>query len=891
MQIAEAWVAVRAKTDTTSLRKTEGDVRSSFQRMAVSAAQIFTAAVFTREIGKMISAASNLGESVNAVNVTFGEAATGVLELGKDAATSLGLSNAEFNKLAVQFSNFAQTIAGPGGDVTAVLDDLTTRASDFASVMNIDVAEAAMLFQSGLAGETEPLRRYGIDLSAAAVEAHALETGINDGTHALTESEKVQARYSLLMEQTSKVQGDFANTSDSAANAGRILQAKYEDLRAEIGTNLLPALTGVVGILSEVVDIFAELPAPVQTAIVALAGMAAVAGPIGNLVGGVRGLTSIVGKLGPAFTKAAGPLAIFTLAVSAAVIAYQSFGAKEREIAQRATEVGEALGDQVTATIEAGTAAGNASVGLDALAASLAGSGEDGQKLTDALGTLGLTTKDAATTLIDLQGDPVAALTALAESAGLTGEQARQMAEAVNGTDDSLGLMTKGAKIAGEGGTALALAMEEVQDQAEKSDLDKMVGGFLATSAASSEANQKLLAQAEAQTGVKRTGDDLLRLYETYTALLADNTAKTDESTSALGEQATAEVDAAESTAAHTDKLDAQIERLEGQRTALEESVQALEDKIDAEFAAADSSFAVAEAEEDYTDKVAIATLALADAEATERDRTVAVRDATKSAAELAKAQVRLATDTASARGQELSHRAAIDITNRSLLTKARSTSGPVRASIIDYIAEINGIPPEKVSDILADTDEGTVRDAKRALDDVSKTRKAAVRADKDEASIATAEGALGHVARKRDSVIDVSSDAEAVGADIDYAARDRESRLDIYQRIVPIAVAQGGIFASRTRVDIGEDGLEVALPLTKPSRLRQLVGDPRVAGPIAAALADVRSTAGASTPGAGGGTRVATPGGVVINGDIVAADFREALAEMERRAWVAGAR
>ena len=65
--------------------------------------------------------------------------------------------------------------------------------------MNLDVNQAAELFQSGLAGETEPLRKFGIDLSAAAVEASAYANGIAKAGKPLTEQQKVQARYALLM--------------------------------------------------------------------------------------------------------------------------------------------------------------------------------------------------------------------------------------------------------------------------------------------------------------------------------------------------------------------------------------------------------------------------------------------------------------------------------------------------------------------------------------------------------------------------------------------------------------------------------------------------------------------------------------------------------------------
>ena len=195
-----------------------------------------------------IDLASDLGESINAVNVSYDKQARAVRKLGTQAADSLGLSNEQFNSLAVRFSAFSKTIAGgQGKKVVTTLDDLTTRAADFASVMNLDVNEAANLFQSGLAGETEPLRRYGLDLSAAAVEAHAFATGIATGSGELTEAEKIQARYSLLMQQTTKTAGDFANTSDSLANRQRILNARWDDARAKLGTGLLPYMEDASG--------------------------------------------------------------------------------------------------------------------------------------------------------------------------------------------------------------------------------------------------------------------------------------------------------------------------------------------------------------------------------------------------------------------------------------------------------------------------------------------------------------------------------------------------------------------------------------------------------------------------------------------------------------------
>jgi hypothetical protein len=202
-------------------------------------------------VQQSVSEATDLNESINALNVSFGEASEGIQALGRESAVALGLSNVEFNALSVRFSAFAKQIVGEGGDVTGLIDDLTTRGADFASVYNIEVAEALTLFQSGLAGETEPLRRYGIDVSAATVAAYAYANGIAEQGKQLTQQQKIQSAFGTLMAQTSVVQGDFANTSDQLANQQRILAARFADSQSRLGTALLPALTELANLAND----------------------------------------------------------------------------------------------------------------------------------------------------------------------------------------------------------------------------------------------------------------------------------------------------------------------------------------------------------------------------------------------------------------------------------------------------------------------------------------------------------------------------------------------------------------------------------------------------------------------------------------------------------------
>jgi hypothetical protein len=207
-------------------------------------------------LGKSVKVASDLGESINAVNVSFGKSAKGIIDFGKTASTTLGVSAVEFNNAAVRFSAFAERIVGAGGDASGFIKEITTRAADFASVFNIDVSEALRVFQSGLAGEAEPLKRFGINLLDSEVKAYAAANGIGELGRELTETEKVQARYGLLLQSTNQTAGDFANTSDGLANGMRILKAQLTDTQAEIGQALLPALQAVLPTLRELITEF-----------------------------------------------------------------------------------------------------------------------------------------------------------------------------------------------------------------------------------------------------------------------------------------------------------------------------------------------------------------------------------------------------------------------------------------------------------------------------------------------------------------------------------------------------------------------------------------------------------------------------------------------------------
>lgn len=247
-------------------------------------------------IGGSVDAASELADSMNAVNRVFGPEAENVLRWGDNVANMFGLSQRAFNQLAVPLGAMLKNSGLGMQDVAANAIDLTKRAADMASVFGGPVEEAMQAIQAGLRGEADPLERYGVGLSAAAVEAHALAMGLGraevdmekvhvatlrsqiaqveynkevaktgrgsleaakkeaalisanealekamaGGKVELSDQEKMLARISLLMQQTADSAGDHTAASDEHANAIKNDNAKMEEQQALLGKALIP---------------------------------------------------------------------------------------------------------------------------------------------------------------------------------------------------------------------------------------------------------------------------------------------------------------------------------------------------------------------------------------------------------------------------------------------------------------------------------------------------------------------------------------------------------------------------------------------------------------------------------------------------------------------------
>lgn len=187
-----------------------------------------------------IAAASNLEESMNAVNKVFGESAEVINNFGQVSANAVGLSTREFNQLATVTGSMLTNLGFNAKQAGQETITLTQRAADMASVFNTDVGTALDAINSALKGEANPIEQFGVKLNDAAVRARAVELGLAATTSEVDANAKAVATLNLIYEQTSKTQGDFASTSNDLANSQRRAAAAMENAQARFGKVATP---------------------------------------------------------------------------------------------------------------------------------------------------------------------------------------------------------------------------------------------------------------------------------------------------------------------------------------------------------------------------------------------------------------------------------------------------------------------------------------------------------------------------------------------------------------------------------------------------------------------------------------------------------------------------
>ena len=248
--------------------------------------------------------ASDYDENLNKVEASFGGAAESVKKWATTATESFGMSESAALELAAQFGDMGTSMGLTSAEAAQMSTSLAGLAGDLASFKNISTDRAMNALTGIFTGQTKALQGLGVVMNEVNLTKFAEDQG--KVYKNMTEAEKVMLRYQYVMSRTKNAQGDYARTSDGAANSLRTLKATLENLAVTLGKEVLPLITPLIQKLTEGIKKINEMDPKTKKLVVTLLGVAAAVGPIVSLGGKAVSLVgTITHGLGTLITKVA----------------------------------------------------------------------------------------------------------------------------------------------------------------------------------------------------------------------------------------------------------------------------------------------------------------------------------------------------------------------------------------------------------------------------------------------------------------------------------------------------------------------------------------------------------------------------------------------------------
>jgi len=270
---------------------------------------------------KFIKDASDYSESINKVDVAFGEASKTVKEFSLLAGKNFGIDKGTALDMAALFGDMSTSMGLSQEKASTLSTSLVGLAGDLASFKNLNISEVQTALAGIFTGETESLKRLGVVMTEENLNQFLKIQGIAKKMSDLTQAEKVLQRYSYVVKMTANSHGDFLRTQTGFANQMRIAGSAYKDLSIQLGIAILPYATQFLGVLIKGIQYFQQLTPQTQKFILIVAGLVAILPPLviifASLVFAVKGfavaLLFLISPIGLISVAVAGLIATFLL--------------------------------------------------------------------------------------------------------------------------------------------------------------------------------------------------------------------------------------------------------------------------------------------------------------------------------------------------------------------------------------------------------------------------------------------------------------------------------------------------------------------------------------------------------------------------------------------------
>lgn len=267
---------------------------------------------------------SDLLESMNKVEVACGDGAQEVIKFSETTLESFGIAQGSALDMMAQFSDMGTGMGLETSSANEMSMALVGLAGDLASFKNIKIDVAKTALNSIYTGETESLKQLGIVMTQANLNEFAMQQGIGKTIDKMTQAEQVQLRYAYVMDKTKNAQGDFANTSDGAANSMRVASEAIKEAGASIGVMLSPIIAKAAQYIADLVKKFIDLDDGTKKVILGIIAIIAAIAPLAKVI---QGVSLVVAGATKAISVVSGAIKIYQGVVTTGTVASKALAA------------------------------------------------------------------------------------------------------------------------------------------------------------------------------------------------------------------------------------------------------------------------------------------------------------------------------------------------------------------------------------------------------------------------------------------------------------------------------------------------------------------------------------------------------------------------------------
>lgn len=210
----------------------------------------------TNTIQGSMQVASAAEETWNLFVTTFDEVENTAIKASTAIASSMGLATSTAQKAMGVFGDLALGYGQTDAAALEFAETLTKSTLDLISFKNISGSydEIFSAIASGIAGNVENFRKYGVVITQAEVKTRLQQKGLDKLTGSSLQFAQMQERLDIFIEKTANAQGDMIKTMESTENVTRRLSEATKEWKENFGEDWNKIFTPVKRAIADYIE-------------------------------------------------------------------------------------------------------------------------------------------------------------------------------------------------------------------------------------------------------------------------------------------------------------------------------------------------------------------------------------------------------------------------------------------------------------------------------------------------------------------------------------------------------------------------------------------------------------------------------------------------------------